>query len=94
MYAELAQKALPKELRMELHLAEGATYGDALAMVLFDAAIKGSIPAAREIREAIEGKANQRPKPVGAEGFDVIVTYEQPLLSQMLPADSSDAPHE
>jgi len=94
LYAEFARKTLPDELRLELHLAEGANYGNALARGLFDAAIKGSIPAAREIREAIEGKANQRPKPVGAESFEVIVTYEQPPLSQMLPADSSDAPHE
>ena len=93
-YAKLAQKALPEADRIALGLAEGATYNDGVAMVLFGAAMKGNVPAARELREGIEGRANQRLKPVGAESFEVVVTWEQPPLSQMLPADSPDAPHE
>ena len=94
LYAEFAQKTLPDELRIELHLAEGANYGDALAAVVFGAAIKGSIAATREIREAVEGKANQRSNPVDAKRFEVLVTYEQPPLSKMMSADGPDAPQE
>ena len=89
-YLKQAQKAVPEELRVELHLAEGATYGEALAMALFNAAIGGSVPAAREVRESVEGKANQRRNPM-ARGYEVVVTYEkEPPLSQMLPAGTTD----
>jgi hypothetical protein len=93
LYADFAQKRVPQEVRMQLQLADGATYGDALAKALFDAAIKGSVPAFREIRESIEGKSNQRRTAVGEEKFEVVVTCESPLL-QMVPKDSPDAPHE
>jgi len=93
LYAEFAQKFVREELRIELDLAKGATFGDAVAAVLFAAAIKGSIPAAREIREAVEGKSNQRSSRVAAEPIEVLVTYESPL-SQMMPKDSLDEPNE
>jgi hypothetical protein len=91
--ADLAGKLLPETLRTELNLEDGATFGDALAAVLFAAAIKGNIRAAREIREAIEGRANQRSNRVAAEPIEVLVKYEPPL-SQMMPKDSPDAPNE
>jgi hypothetical protein len=94
LYAEFAGKVLPEERRIELGLAEGATFGDAVAAVLFAAAMKGSVAAARELREAVEGKANQRSSPVAAKGFEVLVTYEQPPLSKMMSADGPDEPHE
>jgi hypothetical protein len=93
LYAELAQKVLPEELRIELDLEEGATFGDAVGAALFAAAIKGSVPAARELRESIEGKANQRPHRTAAERIQIIVTYESPL-SKMMPKDSGDTPNE
>jgi hypothetical protein len=83
LYAKFAQRAVPEEMRAEIHLANGTTYGEALTMALYNAAIKGSVPAAREIRESIEGKAGQRRSP-GARNFEVVVTYEPPL-SPMLP---------
>ena len=92
LYSEFALKALPEDLRIELDLAEGTTFGEALGACLFEAAIKGSVPAAREIREAVEGKANQRSNPVAAKGFEVLVRYEQPPLSKMMSADSPDVP--
>ena len=70
-------------------MAEGATYGEALAMALFNAAIGGSVPAAHELRESVEGKANQRRNPVTEEKFEVVVSYEPPL-SRMLPEGTTD----
>jgi hypothetical protein len=87
-YARFARRAVPEEMRAELRLANGTTYAEVLAMALFNAAIEGSVPAAREIRESIEGKANQRPNPV-ARNFEVVVTYEPPL-SPMLPKGTAD----
>jgi hypothetical protein len=89
LYVELAQKAVPEELRVEHHLAEGATYGEALAMALFNAAIGGRVTAAHEIREGVEGKANQRRNPVTAEKFELVVAYEPPL-SRMLSEGTTD----
>jgi len=59
-YAERAEAALPEEERLKRGLPRGATYGDALAFDQFNAALNGRTEAAREIREAIEGKAAQR----------------------------------
>ena len=90
LYLEFARKALPEQLRMELDLGSGANYGEGLAKVMFDAAIKEkNVSAAREIRESIEGKANMRRNPVGAQKFELVVTYEPPL-SRMLPEGSKD----
>jgi hypothetical protein len=94
LYLEFARKALPEELRMELDLANGAIYGEGLAKAMFDAAIKEkNVSAAREIRESIEGRAAQRRNPEGPQKFELVVTYESPLL-KMVPKDNQDAPHE
>src|SRR5215472_4690328 len=83
LYAEFAQRDVPEQLKMELDLPpDVVTYGQALAKVLFNAAIKGNVAAAREIRESIEGKANQRRNAVGGERVEVLVTWEKsPLLN-------------
>jgi hypothetical protein len=59
-YAAMAEEPLEEALRLELKIPKGSTYGDALARAQWRAAIKGNTGAAREIREAIEGKATQR----------------------------------
>ncbi len=59
-YEELAHVLLPEKDRIKRGLPEGATYGDALVLCIFKAALKGRVDAAREIREAIEGKSQQR----------------------------------
>lgn len=93
-YLEFARRALPEELRMELELAKGAAYGEGLVKVMFDLAIKEkNVSAGREIRESIEGRAAQRRNPDGPQKFEVVVTYESPLL-KMVPKDNQDAPHE
>jgi hypothetical protein len=68
-YEELAELALPEKDRIKQGLPERATYGDALAMIMFKAALEGKTDAAREIREAIEGKTRQRQE---AEASDVL----------------------
>ncbi len=73
-YAELAELELPEEKRIKYGLPEGATYGDALALVRFDAALEGKPDAAREIREAIEGKTGQRQEETPDQDITVIIT--------------------
>lgn len=58
-YMELAETVLPDDLRRKLKLPEKATYGDAVALRIFHTAIGGKHEAARELREAIEGRAPQ-----------------------------------
>lgn len=51
---------LPEEIWKALSLPAGATHGDAIALAQARQGIKGKTEAAREIREAIEGKVAQR----------------------------------
>jgi len=62
-YAELIELPLPESERRKHGLPEGATYGDALAVVMFNRALEGQPDAVREIRESIEGKSSQRKQP-------------------------------
>jgi hypothetical protein len=59
-YAHIAEEKLPENIRKNLKLGPGATYGDAIAMRTFQAALEGDIAATREVREAIEGKTTIR----------------------------------
>ena len=70
-YAELAEIELPKKDRIKHGLPEGATHGDALAIVMFKAALEGKTDAAREIREAIEGKTGQRREDIDTHDLTV-----------------------
>jgi hypothetical protein len=77
-YEAVADLPLPEDLRAKLKLPKGAKYRDAVALRQFQMAIiKGNSPAAKEIREAIEGKATQRVELVGGEDAPPIgITYE------------------
>ena len=68
-YAELAELRLPEKDRIKHGLPKGATYGDALVAFVFKAALEGNPYAAREIREAIEGKIGQRQETTDSKGF-------------------------
>lgn len=59
-YAEIVETVLPDDLRNAVGLPKGATYGDAIALSQARQAIKGKPEAAREPREAIEGRTSQR----------------------------------
>jgi hypothetical protein len=53
----IGESKLPERERKKLGLGPGATWFDAVAASMFRAAVRGDVEAAREIREAIEGKA-------------------------------------
>jgi hypothetical protein len=53
----VGESKLPERWRRQLGLWIGATWFDAVAASMFRAAVRGDVAAAREIREAIEGKA-------------------------------------
>jgi hypothetical protein len=59
-YSRVADLELPTRWRKRLGLWQGATWADAGVLGLFQAMAKGNPAAAKEIREAIEGKSTQR----------------------------------
>lgn len=76
-YQAVAEQLLPEDVRDALRLPKGASYGDAIALAQFRAAIKGKTEAAREIREAIEGKSTQRFEATGANGEPIAMSVEE-----------------
>lgn len=68
-YRRIAETTLPEKERKRLGLSVGATYGDALAVTLFDGRANPSV--AKEIREALEGRATQRIELTGEDGEPV-----------------------
>jgi hypothetical protein len=59
-YAESIEMPLPENIRKQLGLKPGATWGDAVAMGTIRSAVKGNQAAAKELREGIEGKAREQ----------------------------------
>jgi hypothetical protein len=57
-FIRVGESKLPEHWRKKLGLWLGATWFDGLAAGMFRAAVKGDVAAARELREAIEGRAN------------------------------------
>src|SRR6202049_3206237 len=72
-YYEWSESMLPEAIRRKINkefhaeiLKEGATWADATAARQFhEAVMKGSTAAAKEIREAIEGRSPQRQEGIG-----------------------------
>jgi len=62
---ELAESPLDLKACKRLKLSPGATVGDAIAAALGKEAIRGKVPAVREFREAVEGKATSRIEVIG-----------------------------
>jgi Family of unknown function (DUF5681) len=60
-YREALEVLLPEDVRKKLMLKKGATMGDAIARKMAVRAVNGvrAVDAAREMREAIEGRAPQ-----------------------------------
>lgn len=106
-YAELAETPLPENIRKIMKLGRGATYADALALSQFQAGIKGRTEAAREVREAIEGKASQRvhisgptSAPLTIQGTEYVIAIRRALgfnveeeARQTIPAESEADDH-
>ena len=77
----MAEQPLPDDLRRKLHLDKGATWGDAVSYRLFVAAFKGQPTAARELREAVEGRAAQRIELTGAGGKPLNPSEKRQMVS-------------
>jgi hypothetical protein len=56
-YHRIVETELPDDIRRDLGLPRGATFGDAIALAQARQAIKGETAAAKEMREAIEGRS-------------------------------------
>jgi hypothetical protein len=82
-YALLADEPIPESDRKVLtqkglSLEAGATYAGALARQNWIKAIAGDTRAAKEVREAIEGKAGLRPAvPEGVQEVKIRVVYDK-----------------
>jgi hypothetical protein len=79
-YGVIAELPVPDYLLTALKLSEAErreikTYGDALALNQFRAAIKGKTEAAREIADRLEGRARQAVEVSGPEGKPIDVTF-------------------
>ena len=89
-YLEFAQRRLPEKLRRSLGLPEDATFAEALSEALFRSAINGSVSAARELREATEGKSEVRSgEPSDDVEIQFKVVYEQTPRIRRPDPDSS-----
>lgn len=77
-YREALEVELPDEIRKTLGMHKGATMGDALARRMTIRAIEGrnAVDAAREIREAVEGKAPSASEARASTPMKVRVVYE------------------
>ncbi len=59
-YDDRLRSLVPPEVRMAMKLPKDATWADAIALGIARKAIAGDVNAAKEQREATEGKAPQR----------------------------------
>lgn len=83
-YYERAEDALPDKIRRQFNeklgieaLKEGATWADANALRRFmDTLMEGGERSAKEIREAIEGKAPQRIELSGPERKEITISVK------------------
>ncbi len=89
-YLGAVETELPDKIRLALQLPVGSTYGAAIAFGQGLAAVAGKTDAAREIREAIEGKAGQRIEAAGPDNCKVVchVVYE----NQTKPSPPTERP--
>jgi Family of unknown function (DUF5681) len=79
-YAAIAELPVPDYLPGALKLSPAEkkvvkTYGDALALNQFRAAIKGKTDAAREIADRLEGRSRQAVEVSGPEGGAIDVQF-------------------
>lgn len=65
-YEQMFETQIEEKMRLKLGLPVRSTYGDAIALGMARAAVKGNPNAASEMREAVEGKA------VETEGLSAI----------------------
>jgi Family of unknown function (DUF5681) len=82
-YALFAQAPIPESIRRAMKrkgipIEPGATFADALSLQIWMKAMGGDPKAAKEIREAVEGKAAQRPADPRDKGpLEIHVVYDE-----------------
>jgi hypothetical protein len=90
-YQSLADEPIPDSLRKVMKrsgmlLEPGATFAQALAMRVWMRALDGDPVAAKELREAMEGKAAQRATArVGSGPTEIRVRYDKALPAGTAP---------
>jgi hypothetical protein len=72
-FIRFGESKLPRRWRKQLRLWPGATWFDAVAASMFRAAANGNVEAAREIREAVEGKTRLRIELSGEGGGPIVI---------------------
>jgi hypothetical protein len=72
-FIRVGESKLPEHWRKKLGLRPGATWFDGVAAGVFRAAVGGDVAAARELREAIEGKAPLHVELTGKEGGPIAI---------------------
>lgn len=88
-YEVRLERKLPPEFMKQLNakgadLPPGSTYGDAIAAGIIQVAIKGKADNAKEVREAIEGKATARIAITDTDGDDIqLGETREELLAQL-----------
>jgi hypothetical protein len=82
-YLIFAESPLPERERTLLDLPVGATWADGLVARQYRAAIQGEPGAAKEIREAIEGKAGNGAIRAVAQEINIRIV-EDPPITKML----------
>jgi hypothetical protein len=79
-YAHFLEQPVDEEIRIKLKLAPGATQGDVGALMQARRFMADKTDAAKEIREAIEGRAPQRIELTGEEApIDLTIGVDESL---------------
>jgi len=90
-YLRIVETELPDEIRAAIGLPRGATFGDAIAFAQAWQAIKGETAAAKEMREAIEGRSITPPVPEGKNAaLAIIFDMPMPAPQVIQPAPQPD----
>jgi hypothetical protein len=79
-YAKLLELEVPPDLCIKLRIKKGTTFGDAIALrQALQAVVAKNHSFAKEIREAIEGKAPQRIEIASPEDgeINIVVRYDE-----------------
>ena len=76
-YLEAMMRPLPDNIRRQLGLEKGANYLQAMALGTLRSGVKGNHGAAREIREATEGKSTQRVELTGESGGPIVAALDK-----------------
>jgi hypothetical protein len=90
-YHRIVETELPDDIRRDLGLPRGATFGDAIALARARQAIKGETAAAKEMREAIKGRSMTQADFEGKNaGMTIIFDMPMPHQDELRPFGDRD----